>query len=322
MELLDFNITSIRDEWHCWKSDTQNKRNDIRLGWKMVGWFCGTLLWSAKCWRPPGRRENTLRKTIRSTIERTEHPFGAMVEYYPISSRDQARLHQLGKKVVPGIFLGYALVAGGISKGDVMVADIEELAKLDASDILARRLNAQEIITSKKGEDFIFPVADDTAKLVGRDHEIRESTVRQYETVGSEDLSEELQRNSDESQSAETREGHWSPPRLLVDWRRLHLSSSCWTSSASSRAQRRIIPNVTEVYWRGRISAKRWRKLERRFLVRRHWRIGKDGRIGNLSSKNQCKRSTHVTKETQFHIPIADGPPKLCGRKTNSENPL
>ena len=27
-------------------------------------------------------------------------------------------------------------------------------------------------------------------------------------------------------------------------------------------------------------------------------------------------------KETQFHIPIADGPPKLCGRKTNSENPL
>ena len=48
-----------------------------------------------------------------------------------------------------------------------MVADIEELAKLDASDILARRLNAQEIITSKKGEDFIFPVADDTAKLLG-----------------------------------------------------------------------------------------------------------------------------------------------------------
>ena len=38
-------------------------------------------------------------------------PFGAMVEYYPISSRDQSRLHQCGKKVLPGIFLGYELIA-------------------------------------------------------------------------------------------------------------------------------------------------------------------------------------------------------------------
>ena len=40
--------------------------------------------------------------------------FGAMVEYYPISARDQARFQQFGKKVLPGIFPGYALVAGGI----------------------------------------------------------------------------------------------------------------------------------------------------------------------------------------------------------------
>ena len=41
---------------------------------------------------------------------------GAMVEYYPTSARDQARLHQVGKKVLPGIFLGHALIAGGIWK--------------------------------------------------------------------------------------------------------------------------------------------------------------------------------------------------------------
>ena len=29
-------------------------------------------------------------------------PFGAVVEYYPISARDQSRLHQFGKKVLPG----------------------------------------------------------------------------------------------------------------------------------------------------------------------------------------------------------------------------
>ena len=34
-------------------------------------------------------------------------PFAAMVECHPIS-----RLHQFGKKVVPGIFFGHVLIAG------------------------------------------------------------------------------------------------------------------------------------------------------------------------------------------------------------------
>ena len=71
-------------------------------------------------------------------------PFGAMVEYHPISAKDQSGLHQFGPKVLPGIFLGYVLYAGGIWKGDIVVADIEELEQMDASDIHARRLNAKE----------------------------------------------------------------------------------------------------------------------------------------------------------------------------------
>ena len=36
-----------------------------------------------------------------------------MVEYHPISAEDRSRLHhQLGPKVLPGFFLGYALYAG------------------------------------------------------------------------------------------------------------------------------------------------------------------------------------------------------------------
>ena len=50
-----------------------------------------------------------------------------MVEYYPISARAQSRHHQIGKRVLPGIFLGDALFAGGIWKGDIVIADIEEL---------------------------------------------------------------------------------------------------------------------------------------------------------------------------------------------------
>ena len=39
-------------------------------------------------------------------------PFGSLVEYNPITAKDQSRIHQIGKKVLPGLFLGYALYAG------------------------------------------------------------------------------------------------------------------------------------------------------------------------------------------------------------------
>ena len=32
-------------------------------------------------------------------------PFGSLVEYYPISAEDQSRIHQFGKKVLPGLSL-------------------------------------------------------------------------------------------------------------------------------------------------------------------------------------------------------------------------
>ena len=80
-------------------------------------------------------------------------PFGALVEHYPISARDQSRIHQFGKKVLPGLFLGYALYAGGIWNGDMLVADIEELETRDASEIYSKRLNAKEVIFHKKMEN-------------------------------------------------------------------------------------------------------------------------------------------------------------------------
>ena len=66
-------------------------------------------------------------------------PFGSLVEYYPTSAKDQSRLHQFGKKVLPLLFLGYALYAGRIWKGDMMVADIEELEMMDASEIYSKK---------------------------------------------------------------------------------------------------------------------------------------------------------------------------------------
>ena len=39
-------------------------------------------------------------------------PFGSLIEYHPTTAKDQSRIHQFGKKVLPGLFLGYALYAG------------------------------------------------------------------------------------------------------------------------------------------------------------------------------------------------------------------
>ena len=103
-------------------------------------------------------------------------PSGSLVEYHPITAKDQSRIHQFGKKVLPGLFLGYALYAGGIWKGDVLIADLEELETMDASEIYSKRLNAKEVIFPQKGE-FIFPIADGRIKTLGEDQALRTSTL-------------------------------------------------------------------------------------------------------------------------------------------------
>ena len=70
-----------------------------------------------------------------------------MVEYHLKSAKDLLRLHHFGPEVLPGIFFGYALHAGRFWKGDILVADIEELEQMDASEIHAKRLNAKEVLT-------------------------------------------------------------------------------------------------------------------------------------------------------------------------------
>ena len=66
-------------------------------------------------------------RTIRRAFNGPVIPFGAVVEYHPISTRDQNRRHQYGKKVLAGIFLGYALLAGENLERDILIGDVEEL---------------------------------------------------------------------------------------------------------------------------------------------------------------------------------------------------
>ena len=110
-------------------------------------------------------------------------PFGSLVEYHPITAKDQSRIHQFGKKVFPGLFLGYALYAGRIWKGDVLVADLEELEAMDASEIYSKRLNAKEVIFPKEKGEFIFPISDGRIKTLGGDQDLRTSTLVRHRPI-------------------------------------------------------------------------------------------------------------------------------------------
>ena len=124
-------------------------------------------------------------------------PLGAMVEHHPISAKDQSRLHQFGANVLTDIFLGYALYAVRIWKGDIMVADIEEVEEMDASELHARRVNGKEVLTPQRSGKFIFPVADGTVKIIGGERHLRTSTLTRERPERGEE-SEICDGNSDE----------------------------------------------------------------------------------------------------------------------------
>ena len=102
-----------------------------------------------------------------------------VVEYHPISARDQSRLHQFGKKVLPGIFLGYELIAGRSWK-DTFYVNLECWDQNTPSN-------------SPKAPS-------------GRDYDFQESTLRREQTEWIQVFSEKLQGESGESQTTEPKD--------------------------------------------------------------------------------------------------------------------
>ena len=70
----------------------------------------------------------------------------------------------------------------------MLIADLEELETMDASEIYSKRLNAKEMIFPKEGE-LIFPIADGRIKTFGGDQDLRTSTfVRHRPVQGESDI--------------------------------------------------------------------------------------------------------------------------------------
>ena len=124
---LDSYTSSIRDNWHCSRSCASNKRSDIRqyycnLDRMMSG---GRILWNAVaiC---------EIFKTFWTAWK----------------SQNQWRFGESFKDML--------LFAGEIWEEDILIAEIEELEKLDASEIFPRRLNAREVLKTQKMENLYF----------------------------------------------------------------------------------------------------------------------------------------------------------------------
>ena len=110
-------------------------------------------------------------------------PFGSFVEYHPITAKDQSNIHQFGKKVLPGLFFGYALYAGGIWKGDVLVADLEELETMDALEIYSKKTQCERGDISQRKRRIYFPIADGRIKPLGGDQDLRTSTLIRQRSI-------------------------------------------------------------------------------------------------------------------------------------------
>ena len=110
-------------------------------------------------------------------------PFGSLVEYHSITSKDQSKIHQFGKNVLPGLFLGYALYAGRIWKGDVLIADLEELETMDASEIYSKKTQCQRGDISQSKKRIYFPIADGRINPLGGDQDLRTSTFERDHSI-------------------------------------------------------------------------------------------------------------------------------------------
>ena len=108
-------------------------------------------------------------------------PFGSLVEYHPKTAKDQSRIHQFGKKVLPGLFLGYALYAGNLEGwrtdrrpwgvgNDGRIGNLLEKTQCERGDISQTRR-------------IYFPIAGGRIKTHGVDQELRTSTLARHRPI-------------------------------------------------------------------------------------------------------------------------------------------
>ena len=202
-----------------------------------------------------------------------------LVEYYAISAKDQSRIHQFGKKVLPGLFLGYALYAGTNLEGwhngcrhwgagnDGRIGNL-----------LEKELNAKDVIFPEDNGKFIFPVADGRITLSGRDQELRTihfDTGQPNSRTRSKRFLKRIRRGLFHHLKTHFPRPGEATKWFLVHFRKLHIPPSRWTRESNlTRPKRRIIPGSTEIHWRLQNCAYKlgcYARKPRRWLLEYRW---------------------------------------------------
>ena len=135
---------------------------------------------------------------------------------------------------------------------DILIAEIEELEKLDASETYHQKTEYERSLDNPKRWEFVFPVTDGSAKWSGWDYEFQEPTLRREFTVRRENLSGDSNGDREEFQPEETKddEGINKDFCTHAEARKdFHLSSSYWTDKFNLRAERRIVPYFADLYY-------------------------------------------------------------------------
>ena len=123
--------------------------------------------------RPLTERENSVSKAFGEPFCGPTIPFGSMVEYHPVSAKDQAKTPPVWQKGPSWHLRWLCIVRGDHVEGRHFVADAQELQNIDASELCARRLNAKEVLVPRKREEyFTFTCAYGTVRLTGECQEL------------------------------------------------------------------------------------------------------------------------------------------------------
>ena len=86
--------------------DARGKKQKSTRGWKGVRPGVRLDVPSGVLKRSPKN------KSVEDSFQGPILPFASLDEYHSISTKDQSRIHQFGKKVLPRIFLDYVLYTG------------------------------------------------------------------------------------------------------------------------------------------------------------------------------------------------------------------
>ena len=94
------------------------------------------------------------------------------MQYKPISQKDIARCEKHGSKMLPGVFLGYEIHAGGKWSKDLLVADWEDFQEAElVSEVHVKRFKAAEVQvmlrSNSNQKSFRFPIAEGNLKQPG-----------------------------------------------------------------------------------------------------------------------------------------------------------